>query len=164
MSAAQSLLRVFLIDDEPLALKRLARLLRATGRVEIIGSSTDPESTLDLLDAVSMDALFLDIQMPGLNGFELLSRLSSQPLVVFTTAFDQYALRAFEVNSIDYLLKPIEAEHLDRAAEQDRTASRYRAQRGHAGDNRASRCGAQTKRFKVPGKNRVEKWRSRPVH
>lgn len=115
MSATRSPLRVFLVDDEPLALKRLARLLKATGRIEVIGSTTDPEAALESLAAETIDALFLDIQMPGLNGFELLSRLASQPLVVFTTAFDQYALRAFEVNSIDYLLKPIEAEQLDRA-------------------------------------------------
>ena len=63
----------------------------------------------------SIDVLFLDIQMPGMNGFELLSRLPEQPYVVFTTAYDQYALRAFEVNSIDYLLKPVEAEQLERA-------------------------------------------------
>ena len=59
--------------------------------------------------------LFLDIQMPGMNGFELLSRLAVQPFVIFTTAYDQYALRAFEVNSIDYLLKPVETEQLERA-------------------------------------------------
>src|ERR1700686_540034 len=115
MNATQTPLRVFLVDDEPLALKRLARLLKATARVEVIGTATDPEAALAFLGTESVDALFLDIQMPGLNGFELLSRLDSQPLVVFTTAFDQYALRAFEVNSIDYLLKPIESEQLDRA-------------------------------------------------
>ncbi|HKS39116.1 MAG TPA: LytTR family DNA-binding domain-containing protein [Blastocatellia bacterium] len=115
MSAKISQLRVFLIDDEALALKRLARLLQATGRVEIAGSATDPEAALDFLSRENVDALFLDIEMPGLNGFEMLARLKSQPLVIFTTAYDQYALRAFEVNSIDYLLKPIEAEQLDRA-------------------------------------------------
>lgn len=115
MNGTQSPLRVFLVDDEPLALKRLARLLRATGRVQVIGSTTDPEAALEILAREAVDAIFLDIQMPGLNGFELLSRLETQPLVIFTTAFDQYALRAFEVNSIDYLLKPIETEHLDRA-------------------------------------------------
>ena len=115
MSAQNSPLRVYLVDDEPLALKRLARLLKATGKVQVVGSTCDAYSALDFLSGESVDALFLDIQMPELNGFELLSRLETQPLVVFTTAFDQYALRAFEVNSIDYLLKPIESEQLDRA-------------------------------------------------
>ena len=115
MSAKTSILRVFLIDDEALALRRLARLLQATGRVEVAGSATDPEAALDFLSRENVDALFLDIEMPGLNGFEMLARLKSQPFVIFTTAYDQYALRAFEVNSIDYLLKPIEAEQLDRA-------------------------------------------------
>ena len=118
MSPNVSPLRVFLVDDEPLALKRLARLLKAGGRVEVIGSTTDPEAALEVLARATIDALFLDIQMPGLNGFELLGRLKLQPLVVFTTAFDQYALRAFEVNSIDYLLKPVEAEQLERAIKQ----------------------------------------------
>lgn len=115
MSATDSLLRVFLVDDEPLALRRLARLLEATGRVEVRGSATDPFAALDYLSRESVDVLFLDIEMPGLNGFEMLARLDRQPIVVFTTAYDQYALRAFEVNSIDYLLKPIEPAQLDRA-------------------------------------------------
>ena len=62
-----------------------------------------------------MDVLFLDIQMPGLTGFDLLARLDRQPAVIFTTAYDQYALKAFEVNSIDYLLKPVDPKQLDRA-------------------------------------------------
>jgi two-component system LytT family response regulator len=115
MSATTPTLRVFLVDDEPLALRRLARLLEATGRVEILGSAIDPESALDYLSEQSVDVLFLDIEMPGLNGFEMLARLARQPIVIFTTAYDHYALRAFEVNSIDYLLKPIESEQLDRA-------------------------------------------------
>ncbi len=110
-----SLLRVFLIDDELLALKRLTRLLQATGRVEILGSTTDPEDAVIELSEKQAEVLFLDIQMPVLNGFEMLARLPYQPIVIFTTAFDQYALQAFEVNSIDYLLKPIESEQLDRA-------------------------------------------------
>ncbi|MCI0661462.1 MAG: LytTR family DNA-binding domain-containing protein [Acidobacteria bacterium] len=108
-------LRVYLIDDEPVALRRLTRMLNATGRVKIAGSTTDPALALEILRKEKVDAIFLDIQMPGLNGFELLSRLSTYPPVVFTTAYNQYALRAFEVYSIDYLLKPIEAAHLERA-------------------------------------------------
>jgi two-component system LytT family response regulator len=109
------MLKAYLVDDELPALKRLTRLLEATGRVEIAGSATNPAEALDWLSNHQPDVLFLDIQMPGMNGFDLLARLKRQPVVVFTTAFDKYALRAFEVNSIDYLLKPIEPEQLERA-------------------------------------------------
>jgi two-component system LytT family response regulator len=91
-----SRLRAYLVDDEPLALKRLGRLLEQTGRVEIVGSSADP-------------------QMPDLSGFEMLWRLEPQPFVVFTTAYSQFALQAFEVHSVDYLLKPIDEKQLERA-------------------------------------------------
>jgi two-component system LytT family response regulator len=109
------MIRAYVADDEPLAVKRLVRMLEATGRVELAGSTTDPEAALTFLNAHAVDVLFLDIQMPGLTGFELLERLETQPLVIFTTAYDRYALNAFDVNSIDYLLKPIEPERLDRA-------------------------------------------------
>ncbi len=108
-------MRAFLIDDEPLALKRLERLLNESGLVEVVGTSSDPVAALDQMADFAVDVLFLDIEMPGLNGFELLARMPNQPLVVFTTAYNQYALQAFEVNSVDYLLKPIEREQLDRA-------------------------------------------------
>jgi two-component system LytT family response regulator len=111
------MLKAYIVDDEPLAVQRLTRLLEATGRVAIAGSTTDPEAALAFLNAQQVDVVdvvFLDIQMPGLTGFELLARLTTNPLVVFTTAYDQYALNAFDVNSIDYLLKPIEPERLDR--------------------------------------------------
>jgi two-component system LytT family response regulator len=112
-------LKVFLVDDEALALKRLTHLLSETGQTEIVGQETDPTVAVVRLSTAPLreqiDALFLDIQMPEVNGFELLARLDWQPQVVFTTAFDEYALRAFEVNSIDYLLKPIERSQLERA-------------------------------------------------
>ncbi|MGO9268961.1 MAG: LytR/AlgR family response regulator transcription factor [Terriglobia bacterium] len=108
-------LRAYLVDDEPLALERLRRLLERTGRVEVAGSTTEPEEAVAALTADPPDVCFLDIQMPRLNGFEVLARLSSQPMVVFTTAYDQYALKAFSVNSVDYLLKPVEPEFLERA-------------------------------------------------
>ena len=109
------MMRAYLVDDEELAIGRLTRLLNATRRVTIAGSSTDPEDALAFLRANDVDVLFLDIQMPGLTGFELLERLERQPLVIFTTAYDRYALNAFDANSVDYLLKPIEADRLDRA-------------------------------------------------
>ena len=110
-----SLLRAFVVDDERLAVQRLTRLLQETGRVQVAGSTTDPEEALRFLQANDVDVLFLDIQMPVVTGFELLERLDRDPFVIFTTAFDQYAIDAFTVNSIDYLLKPIEPERLDRA-------------------------------------------------
>ncbi len=112
-----ALLRAYLVDDETLAIERLERLLAAFASIQVTGSTTDPSQAVDFLNgpAADIDVLFLDIQMPGMNGFELLARLARQPFVIFTTAYDQHALRAFEANTIDYLLKPIEPERLDRA-------------------------------------------------
>jgi len=108
-------LRAFVVDDEKLAVDRLVRLLQATGRVVISGTSTDPDDALERLRTADVDVLFLDIQMPGLTGFDLLERLDRDLPVIFTTAYDQYALEAFAVNSIDYLLKPVDPDRLSRA-------------------------------------------------
>ena len=108
-------LRAYLVDDEPLAIDRLRRLLEHSDRVEIAGCASEPEEAVAALTSSPVDLLFLDIQMPRLNGFEVLSRLPVQPLVIFTTAYDQYALKAFAVNSVDYLLKPIDPEQLTRS-------------------------------------------------
>jgi two-component system LytT family response regulator len=109
-------MKAFLVDDEPIAIDRLRALLSDHGRVEVVGAGSNPAAVLPDIRASDPDVLFLDIEMPGLSGFELLERLGSpQPLVVFTTAYDQYALDAFKVNSIDYLLKPIERADLARA-------------------------------------------------
>jgi two-component system, LytTR family, response regulator len=112
-----NLVRAFLVDDEPLALERLQRMLAHFPELRITGTATDPAIAIQSLNdsSQSVDVLFLDIQMPGINGFELLSRLTVQPFVIFTTAYDQHALRAFETNAIDYLLKPIESAQLERA-------------------------------------------------
>ncbi len=110
-----SKLRAYVVDDEPLALRRLMALLEETGKVAVEGGTTDPGKAIDFLSHHSVDVLFLDIQMPEMTGFELVEKLLEQPAIVFTTAYNRYALKAFEVNSIDYLLKPIEAEQLDRA-------------------------------------------------
>jgi two-component system, LytTR family, response regulator len=118
-------MRAYLVDDEPLALERLARMLQATGRVDVAGSSTDPVKAVEELRREVPDVLFLDIHMPGLSGFELLTELQEQPLVIFTTAYDRYALEAFRASAIDYLLKPIEPDLLERAlAKAERMTSR----------------------------------------
>jgi two-component system, LytTR family, response regulator len=108
-------IRAFLVDDESLALKRLSRMLAATGRTEVVGTRQDPVDAVDAILAAKPDVLFLDIEMPGMNGFQMLAKLDPQPLIVFTTAYDQYALQAFGVNSVDYLLKPIDPAQLNRA-------------------------------------------------
>lgn len=113
--SAKPPLRVYIVDDEPLAVQRLTRLLRQTHQVEIVGSTINPSEAIEFLSHKNVDAVFLDIQMPGMTGFELLQKLPKEPAVVFTTAFDRFALDAFEVNSIDYLLKPIELERLEKA-------------------------------------------------
>ena len=115
-------IRAFLVDDEPLALKRLARLLEATKRVEIVGRATDPKQAITQLAEIPVDVVFLDIHMPGLSGFQVVERLPATCMVVFTTAYDQHAVAAFEVNAVDYLLKPIERERLSQAL--DRIAAR----------------------------------------
>jgi len=108
-------LRAYLVDDEPPALERLRRMLEQTDRVQVIGSATEPEEAVTALSADPPDVCFLDIEMPRLNGFEVLARLASQPIVIFTTAYNQYALQAFVVNSVDYLLKPVDPDALERA-------------------------------------------------
>lgn len=110
-----STLTAFVVDDEPLAVQRLVRLLRKTDRIEVVGSATDPSEAIRVLSERPVDVLFLDIHMPEIDGFALVERLDRVPLVVFTTAHDEHALRAFEVLAIDYLLKPIDQAQLDRA-------------------------------------------------
>ncbi|HUS64033.1 MAG TPA: response regulator, partial [Kofleriaceae bacterium] len=106
-------LTAFVMDDEPLAVKRLVGMLR--GRVDVVGSATDPAEAVRALRERPVDVLFLDIHMPEMDGFELLEKLPRPPLVVFTTAHDEHALRAFQVLAVDYLLKPIARADLDRA-------------------------------------------------
>lgn len=108
------MIRAYLVDDERLAIQRLTRLLTESGRVSIAGSTIDPEAAVEFLNREPVDVLFLDIQMPGLSGFDLLERLERPPIVVFTTAYDAYALDAFETTAVDYLLKPVEADRLQR--------------------------------------------------
>ena len=109
------MLRAYVIDDERLAVQRMTRLLQDTGRVTVAGSASDPQQALEALRNADVDVVFLDIQMPEMTGFELIERLDRNIPVVFTTAYDRYALEAFAVNSIDYLLKPVEKARLERA-------------------------------------------------
>jgi two-component system, LytTR family, response regulator len=105
-------MKAILIDDERLARVELRRLLIAHPEVDIAGEAQNGAEALALIAEVSPDLLFLDVQMPGPNGFDLLDQLDDVPQVIFTTAFDEYAIKAFEVNALDYLLKPIAPERL----------------------------------------------------
>jgi len=108
-------LRCLLIDDEPLAVKRLEGLLASHPEVQVVGKVGRPSEAVAEIDTLQPDLIFLDIQMPGMNGFEVLAKVRRQPMVIFVTAYDRYALEAFEVNSVDYLLKPVERERLAKA-------------------------------------------------
>jgi two-component system LytT family response regulator len=100
-------LTALIVDDERLARVELRRLLEAHPEIEVAGEARNGEEAAALIGKLAPDLVFLDIQMPGMTGFELLEQLDDVPQVIFTTAYDAYALRAFEVNALDYLLKPI---------------------------------------------------------
>jgi len=106
--------KTLIIDDEQLARQRLTRLLKPYDHIDIIGEAVNGQDGLEKIEKLQPDLVFLDIEMPVLNGFEMLSLLKHQPKVVFTTAYDQYAIKAFEEDSIDYLLKPVETERLEK--------------------------------------------------
>jgi two-component system LytT family response regulator len=100
-------MRALIVDDERLARVELARLLAAHPEVEIAGEARHGEEALEMIRRLAPDLVFLDIQMPGMTGFEVLEQLDDVPPIIFTTAYDQYAIQAFEVSALDYLLKPI---------------------------------------------------------
>lgn len=108
-------MNVLLIDDERLARNELRRLLAPFPEVAIVGEAGSADEAANLLPSLQPDLLFLDIQMPGQNVFEWLASLDRAPHVIFTTAYDQYAVRAFDANALDYLLKPIEPARLAQA-------------------------------------------------
>jgi two-component system LytT family response regulator len=110
-------LRVLVADDEAVARRRIRRYLSADEEVTLIGESADGAAAVDAIRALAPDVVFLDVQMPELDGFEVLRALGSAPLpaVVFVTAFDRYALQAFDLHAIDYLLKPFTRERFDLA-------------------------------------------------
>jgi two-component system LytT family response regulator len=105
-------MKALIVDDEPLARRELRRLLGASPGIEIVGEAGNIDDARVSIAELAPEVVFLDIQMPGGTGFDLLAQLDLVPRVIFTTAYDQYAVRAFDVNALDYLLKPIEPERL----------------------------------------------------
>jgi two-component system LytT family response regulator len=106
-------MRAIIVDDERLARNELKRLLEEFPRISVIGEAANADEAIPMIEEMAPDLLFLDIQMPGKNGFELLEALSDRvPEVIFTTAYDEYALKAFEFNALDYIMKPIDSPRL----------------------------------------------------
>src|SRR3954454_20153075 len=105
-------MKAIIIDDERLARAELRKLLQEFPEIEVIDEASNAEEGLQKIEAGNPDLIFLDIQMPGKTGFDLLSELDRAPQVIFATAYDEYALKAFEVNALDYLLKPVEPKRL----------------------------------------------------
>ena len=106
-------MKALIVDDERLARTELKRLLNPFKDIKVVGEAVNADDAIEKIDQLKPDLLFLDIQMPGKSGFELLEELDTVPTVIFTTAYDEYALKAFEYNALDYLLKPIEPKRLE---------------------------------------------------
>jgi two-component system, LytTR family, response regulator len=126
---ARKRIRTLLVDDERLARRGLELRLGAAADVDVVGECENGREALERVAALGPDLMFLDIQMPGLSGFDVLARLpqDSMPLIVFVTAFDRYAIDAFEARALDYLLKPVDDARLERALERVRDHLRERA-------------------------------------
>jgi len=105
-------MRTIIIDDERLARTELKKLLQEFPEIEVIDEAANADEGISKIDSQQPDLIFLDIQMPGKTGFDMLARLEKTPQVIFTTAYDEFALKAFEVNALDYLLKPVEPKRL----------------------------------------------------
>ena len=106
------MIKAIIIDDERLARNELKKLLMDYPEIEVVAEAANAGEGIEKIEHINPDLIFLDIQMPGKTGFDLLSELDRAPNVIFTTAYDEYALKAFEVNALDYLLKPVEPKRL----------------------------------------------------
>jgi len=125
------MLNCIAIDDEPLALQLLADNISKVPYLQLVAACDNAMDAMKILQQQPIDLIFLDIQMPGRNGFQLLESLDSVPFVVFTTAYDEFALKAFEVNALDYLLKPIQPERLSEAVHKIMEKEKAKAGRIH---------------------------------
>ena len=133
-------IRFLIVDDEPLAIERLQLLLARMDGVQVAGTATEGAAALRLVDALAPDAVLLDIAMPGMDGIDVaraLGRTAKPPVVIFATAFDTFAVAAFDVEAVDYVMKPVSAERLARAVERARDRLATRAGEGAGGEGAA---------------------------
>ena len=134
--------KAIIIDDERLARNELKKLLSDFPEIEVIGDAANATEGIEKIESLSPDLIFLDIQMPGKTGFDMLMELERAPHVIFTTAYDEFALKAFEVNALDYLMKPVEPKRLadalhklQQAEEKEMAAAMAGISRGMLGEN-----------------------------
>ena len=121
-----------IVDDEKLARELLREYLEGFPEIEIIGECEKGNEAVEAINKQKPDILFLDVQMPGMNGFDVLEEIDHEPYVIFTTAYDQYAIKAFEKNAVDYLLKPLDEERFRSAV--NRALKRKTAEKGSVED------------------------------
>ncbi len=152
-------IRAVVADDEVLARQKLLQLLRDESEVEVVGEGATAAETIELVRATKPDLLFLDIRMPDMDGFDIVGELSSDadafvPRIVFTTAYDRYALRAFEIHAVDYLLKPFTQERFRSALQQ--AMQQLRSTKQHASDSSKKSSGTEyTSRIVFKSKGRI---------
>lgn len=106
-------MRTIIIDDERLAREELKKMLKDYHEIDIIGEAKNPEEAIEMIQSLKPDLIFLDVQMPGMTGFDMLKKLDDIPKVVFVTAYHEFALKAFDINALDYILKPVDPARLD---------------------------------------------------
>src|SRR5882672_12045894 len=121
-----------IIDDEKLARDLLREYLESFPEIEIVGECAKGTEAIEQIDKLKPDLIFLDVQMPGMTGFDVLDEIDHEPYVIFTTAYDQYAIQAFEKNAVDYLLKPLDGERFKTAV--DRALKRKKMEAGDLED------------------------------
>lgn len=131
------MIKAVLIDDERLARNELKKLLADFPEIEVVGEACNASEGIEVIENLQPDLVFLDIQMPGKTGFDMLSELGKSPHVIFTTAYDEYALKAFEVNALDYLLKPVEPKRLADAIQKLHVAEEKEAMAPAIGINKS---------------------------
>ena len=134
--------KAIIIDDERLARNELKKLLSEFPDIEVVGEAANAAEGIEKIESLSPDLIFLDIQMPGKTGFDMLMELERAPHVIFTTAYDEFALKAFEVNALDYLMKPVEPKRLadaihklQQAEEKELAAAMVGMNRGMLGEH-----------------------------
>src|SRR6187401_1771487 len=121
-----------IIDDEKLARELLREYLAAFPQIEVLAECAKGSEAVEQIDKLKPDLIFLDVQMPGMTGFDVLDEIVHEPYVIFTTAYDQYAIKAFEKNAVDYLLKPLDQERFKLAI--DRAINRMKIEQNNVGE------------------------------